>query len=286
MTFFTVSCGSKDDARGGDEKGSTAWIATESHEKLYEISVAEDYSRVPSSQLHAWLFQVRTADGNLVTPAQFTVSASMPGHGHGMTTFPLTNFLPEVGNIRVDGMKFHMSGEWKIEVEIGGANGSDHAEFNVNILPPEVESEQTIVEFDRNEVELLQSMSIDTLPAYAGDPSNRFSLQPAAAALGEKLFMEPGLSKSGDVACSSCHQPDRFFTDGKVLSFGSANTKRHAPGLLGVAHSNWFYWDGRRDSLWAQAVTPIETPWASFVAALVLSRSYPPRLVALLIFAD
>jgi cytochrome c peroxidase len=30
--------------------------------------------------------------------------------------------------------------------------------------------------------------------------------------------------------------------------------------LPGVAHNAWFFWDGRRDSLWAQALTPLEDP--------------------------
>jgi cytochrome c peroxidase len=44
------------------------------------------------------------------------------------------------------------------------------------------------------------------------------------------------------------------------LSFGSRQTARHSPSLIGVAYAQWFYWDGRRDSVWSQAVTPIETP--------------------------
>ena len=30
--------------------------------------------------------------------------------------------------------------------------------------------------------------------------------------------------------------------------------------LTGVAYNTWFFWDGRKDSLWAQALTPIENP--------------------------
>lgn len=30
--------------------------------------------------------------------------------------------------------------------------------------------------------------------------------------------------------------------------------------MLGLAWSNWYYWDGRRDSVWSQALTPLETP--------------------------
>lgn len=35
-------------------------------------------------------------------------------------------------------------------------------------------------------------------------------------------------------------------------------TDRNTPTLLGVGHLQWFYWDGRRDSLWAQALIPFE----------------------------
>jgi cytochrome c peroxidase len=37
------------------------------------------------------------------------------------------------------------------------------------------------------------------------------------------------------------------------------DTARHAPSLLGAGYGSWFYWDGRRDSLWAQALTPVES---------------------------
>ena len=36
-------------------------------------------------------------------------------------------------------------------------------------------------------------------------------------ALGEKLFFEPRLSADGTVACASCHDPDRAFTDGRPV---------------------------------------------------------------------
>ena len=41
---------------------------------------------------------------------------------------------------------------------------------------------------------------------------------------------------------------------------GLDTTPRHAPHLLNLAWSRWLYWDGRRDSLWSQALAPIETP--------------------------
>jgi cytochrome c peroxidase len=51
-----------------------------------------------------------------------------------------------------------------------------------------------------------------------------------------------------------------MFTDGQALSFGTRTTKRNARTIVGSAYSPWQLWDGHKDSLWAQAVEPIEHP--------------------------
>ena len=72
-------------------------------------------------------------------------------------------------------------------------------------------------------------------------------------------FFDPRLSSNGAVSCATCHRPELSFTDGLPIAVGTGLGQRHTPGLLGVAHSPWFYWDGRRDSQWAQALAPLET---------------------------
>ena len=32
------------------------------------------------------------------------------------------------------------------------------------------------------------------------------------------------------------------------------DTPRHTPTIVGIGYSDWFYWDGRKDSQWAQAL--------------------------------
>ena len=90
------------------------------------------------------------------------------------------------------------------------------------------------------------------------DPSNRYSDDPAAAHLGQFLFFDPRLSGSGDFSCASCHQPEHGFADPVVLSETVGTTQRHTQSLLNVAYQDFFYWDGRKDSLWSQALSPIE----------------------------
>ena len=105
---------------------------------------------------------------------------------------------------------------------------------------------------------LLRTLSLRSLAETRADPSNRVADDPRAAKLGHRLFFDASLSASGAVACATCHRPERSFSDGLATSVGLGPGSRNAPTLVGSAHSPWLYWDGRRDSQWAQALAPIE----------------------------
>ena len=92
------------------------------------------------------------------------------------------------------------------------------------------------------------------------DKSNQFADVEEVREFGEKLFFDTRLSQNNTVACSTCHDPDLGWTDGKTLSMGLSETPRHAPSLWGIHRSRWFNWDGSCDSLWCQATGPIEKP--------------------------
>ena len=81
-------------------------------------------------------------------------------------------------------------------------------------------------------------------------------------ALGRRLFYDPKLSKDGSIACSSCHQPDKNFTDGRMVSLGVGGESgvRNAPTILNAAYLPFQFWDGRAISLEQQAVGPIVNP--------------------------
>ena len=105
-------------------------------------------------------------------------------------------------------------------------------------------------------------------PAPARDPGNAQSGRPAAIALGRALFFEPRLSAGGNLACASCHVPQRGFTDGRPRALGrsqpggAADTPldRHTPSLLNAGQQRWWGWDGAFDSLWSQALHPLLNP--------------------------
>jgi cytochrome c peroxidase len=86
------------------------------------------------------------------------------------------------------------------------------------------------------------------------DSTNAYADDPAAARFGQFLFFEKRLSADGQVSCSTCHDPARGFADGKTTS----THDRHVPSLWNVAWQRWLFWDGRADSLWSQALKPLE----------------------------
>ena len=120
---------------------------------------------------------------------------------------------------------------------------------------------QAATEFGWNESELalLKLQWIGSLPELSPDPTNRYADDPAAAKFGQKLFFDKRFSANGKVACATCHVSEKYFTDGLAKSKGVGETLRSAPGLIGVAYSPWYFWDGRSDSLWSQALGPLES---------------------------
>lgn len=111
----------------------------------------------------------------------------------------------------------------------------------------------------RAELEELRSMSLTELEPLRPDPTNRVADDSRAAEFGRQLFFEMRLSSTGRVACSTCHQPDRGFQDGIALATGVGTTARRTMPIAGTARSPFLFWDGRKDSLWAQALGPLES---------------------------
>jgi cytochrome c peroxidase len=107
---------------------------------------------------------------------------------------------------------------------------------------------------------VLQRLSLDSLPPLAADPTNAVADDPAAASFGHQLFFDTRLSANGAVSCATCHQPERRFTDGLPKGRGIGLSGRNSRSIVGTAYSPWLYWDGRRDSQWAQALSPLEDP--------------------------
>jgi cytochrome c peroxidase len=117
----------------------------------------------------------------------------------------------------------------------------------------------SLPEFSEEELATLRSLALSELGPVQDDPTNRVADDPAAAALGHDLFFDTRFSTNGSVACGTCHVPDLSFTDGLPTGVGVGRMPRKTMNLVATAYDQWLFWDGRKDSQWAQALAPLES---------------------------
>jgi cytochrome c peroxidase len=111
-----------------------------------------------------------------------------------------------------------------------------------------------------DELAQLASLRLSELPAAPRDPSNAYETSPAAVGLGQRIFADRRFSSNGAVSCASCHQPQSQFQDGRPVGLGVGVGKRRTMPVVAAGYSPYQFWDGRKDSLWSQALGPLEDP--------------------------
>lgn len=127
--------------------------------------------------------------------------------------------------------------------------------------------------FTADQMATIRGMKLVAAPPP--DPTNEVADNPAAAALGKQLFADTSLSPSGTVSCATCHIAEKTYTDGVPQSTGVAKVDRNSPSIALAAHARWQFWDGRADTLWAQALGPPEND-----KEMASSRLFVVRAVA------
>lgn len=102
-------------------------------------------------------------------------------------------------------------------------------------------------------------IEIGHLPAVKHPEDNPFSEEKSE--LGKTLFFDPRLSKSGQISCSNCHEPQLAWGDGKRISHGDFKKEgsRNSPTIINIGQAKSMFWDGRANSLEEQAHAPIES---------------------------
>ena len=117
--------------------------------------------------------------------------------------------------------------------------------------------EQDLPQARRASLRATISWGLPPVAAPLDNPQTREKI-----ALGRKLYYDPILSVDNTVACATCHDPARAFTDGKQFAQGVKKqlATRNAPTVLNAAFLGDFFWDGRSPSLEKQAEDPVQNP--------------------------
>lgn len=85
---------------------------------------------------------------------------------------------------------------------------------------------------------------------------------PSKAALGQRLFFDPILSRDHTISCASCHDFSKGGADGQCVSTGIHAQKgvMNAPTVLNAVFNFTQFWNGRAKNLTEQALGPIHNP--------------------------
>lgn len=80
--------------------------------------------------------------------------------------------------------------------------------------------------------------------------------------LGKQLYFDKRLSADNTVSCATCHDPKLGWSNGDKTAVGVGGQRggRSAPTVLNSAYQQFQFWDGRADTLEAQALGPIANP--------------------------
>ncbi|MFN9971465.1 MAG: cytochrome-c peroxidase, partial [Phycisphaerae bacterium] len=94
------------------------------------------------------------------------------------------------------------------------------------------------------------------------------------------LYFDTRLSADNTVSCASCHHPQEGFSRHTATGVGIEGQKggRNSPVSYNRILSDKQFWDGRADSLEAQAVGPIQNPIEmgnTHAAAVATLKSIP-----------
>jgi cytochrome c peroxidase len=129
-------------------------------------------------------------------------------------------------------------------------------------------------------------LGLPPVPIPADNPQT-----PEKIALGDKLFEDKRFSSTGQVACATCHDAKKAFTDSPlrtsegIKKAGKALTgTRNAPTVVNAAYFDTMFWDGRSPSLEDQSqhpfVNPVEMGLKDHQPILKIVRSDPAYVKA------
>jgi hypothetical protein len=92
-----------------------AWV---SKRGLFTVSYESALQPIEINRIHQWVLHIESEGGEPVTGADVEVTGGMPAHDHGLPTRPRVTTELEDGNYRLDGMRFHMAGDWELTISI------------------------------------------------------------------------------------------------------------------------------------------------------------------------
>jgi len=108
MLFLTL----QGSAVAGDDERE--WLSVRG---IFKASFEVD-DPIEINKIHSWVLSIQTMSGDPVNTAEISVDGGMPLHDHGMPTRPRVTENLGNGRYRLEGLRFHMNGQWEVSVTV------------------------------------------------------------------------------------------------------------------------------------------------------------------------
>ena len=126
VLMFAVTLLSPDAIAQDDE----SWVSDAGH---FTVSFESELQPLAINKIHSWVLHIEDSDGKAISGARIKVNGGMPEHNHGLPTSPGVTATLEDGNYKVEGMRFHMRGNWEIRILIDIGTERDSVTIPLNL---------------------------------------------------------------------------------------------------------------------------------------------------------
>jgi len=86
--------------------------------KGISIDIFSEIAPLDINRIHSWQLRLTDIQGSPVSNAQIELVGGMPEHDHGMPTQPQITAETEAGNYLLEGVRFHMPGNWQLDIKL------------------------------------------------------------------------------------------------------------------------------------------------------------------------
>ena len=99
----------------------------------FEVRYTSHLDPIVINAMHAWTLHIQHRSGEPVTDAIVRIEGGMPEHDHGLPTRPRITQNLGNGEYLLEGMKFHMGGQWQVTLSIQQDKILDRVTFNLSL---------------------------------------------------------------------------------------------------------------------------------------------------------
>jgi hypothetical protein len=114
-----------------------AWAASgdvlKSEAGTFRVQVLSEILPLPLNLMHTWIVSIETSGGEPVADARLELAGGMPIHDHGLPTAPQVRETAKAGKYRIEGLRFHMQGDWVLWLTIRYQGREDRVRIPVQL---------------------------------------------------------------------------------------------------------------------------------------------------------